>query len=80
MLLFQGGQGEECGAYLKYVSNSESAGPTKKELHYPAITKKVAECCYFKADKARSAEHTLAYVSSSESASLTQKELHYPAR
>ena len=40
--------------------------------------KKVAECCYFKADKVRSAEHTLAYVSNSESASLTQKELHYP--
>ena len=64
-------------AILK-IGNSESASSTQKELHYPAITKKVAECCYFKADKVRSAEHTLAYVSNSESASSTQKELHYP--
>ena len=37
MLLFQGEQGEECGAYSKYVSNSETASSTQKELHYPTF-------------------------------------------
>ena len=78
MLLFQGGQGEECGAYLGVCEQLRVRKFNAERVALSSEIKKVAECCYFKADKARSAVHTLAYVSNSESASSTQKELHYP--
>ena len=65
----------QCHSYIKQLQVRKY---NAERVALSSETKKVAECCYFKANKARSAEHTLAYVSSSESASLTKKELHYP--